>query len=438
MSTVVSPYWARTAGPAPSLAAPLAGDEAVDVAVIGGGYTGFAAALRLATVHGAQVALLEANTVGWGASGRNSGFALVSVGKLGLEERIRRWGLEAARRSIRLGVEAVETVRTLVREEAIDCEPQPDGWLVVAHRAGMVEELRARVRAYRDTLGYDGVDFLDAQALEAGGHLRGPAAHGAILFRTGFGLHPLKLARGLAAAAVRRGVRLFEGTPVLAWARGPDGHRLSTPGGTLRAKRVVMATNGYTPERLHPFFRGRLLPAASNIVVTPPLSDEQWAATGMFATRVYSDSRKLVYYWRRLPDGRLLFGGRAGVRDTEASLLARRRALEEAIAVKWPQLRGVGSEVFWHGNVCLSCDLTPHVNTVEGDPTVAYAMAYLGSGVALATHGGGLAADMVMGAPVARDTPVTGAGLVRFPLPLLRRAYLAGAYLAYGLQDRGA
>ncbi|MFN9389114.1 MAG: FAD-dependent oxidoreductase, partial [Betaproteobacteria bacterium] len=101
-------------------------------------------------------------------------------------------------------------------------------------------------------------------------------------------------------------------------------------------------------------------------------------------------------------------------------------------------LRGVGSEHFWHGNVCLSRDLMPHVNTVPDDPSVAYAMAYLGSGVALATHGGGLAADMVMGAAVARDTPVTGAGLARFPLPFLRRVYLAGAYLAYGLKDRGS
>jgi len=199
-----------------------------------------------------------------------------------------------------------------------------------------------------------------------------------------------------------------------------------------------MATNGYTPEGLHPFFRGRLLPAASNIAVTRALSEGEWAATGMLGTHVYSDSRNLVYYWRRMPDGRLLFGGRAGVRDTDASLRARRRALEEAITRKWPHLRGVGSEYFWHGNVCLSRDLMPHVNTVPDDPSVAYAMAYLGSGVALATHGGGLAADMVMGAAVARDTPVTSAGLARFPLPSLRRVYLAGAYLAYGLKDRGS
>src|SRR5437899_7479339 len=115
----------------------------------------------------------------------------------------------------------------------------------------------------------------------------------------------------------------------------------------------------------------------------------------MLTTQVYSDTRKLLFYWRRLPDGRMLMGGRAGVLDTRAGLSARRRRLEAAIASKWPALRGVETEYFWHGNVCLSYDLMPHVNTVEGDPTVAYAMAYLGSGVAMATYRGGLAADLV-------------------------------------------
>ncbi len=176
MTVSASPYWEQTAGPAPVPAAPLAGDHAADVAVIGGGYTGLAAALRLAAIRGAQVALLKAGTAGWGASGRNSGFALISVGKPGLEARIRQWGLEAARRSIRLGVEAVETVRALIRDEAIDCDPQPDGWLVVAHRAGMVEQLRARAHTDRHVLGCEDVEFLDAEALAAGGYLRGPAA----------------------------------------------------------------------------------------------------------------------------------------------------------------------------------------------------------------------------------------------------------------------
>ena len=154
----------------------------------------------------------------------------------------------------------------------------------------------------------------------------------------------------------------------------------------------------------------------------------------MLTTQVYSDTRKLLFYWRRLPDGRMLMGGR--VLDTGAALRARRQRLLAAIAEKWPGLQGVGSEYFWDGNVCLSYDLMPHVNTVEGDPSVAYAMAYLGSGVAMSTYSGGLAADLVAGKDVPRDTPLTAAGLTRYPLPFLRRTYLAGAYVVYGIKDR--
>lgn len=436
MTALVPSYWEHTAAPDESGARPLEGDRRVEVAVIGGGYTGLTAARQLAGVHGVDVAVLEANPIGWGASGRNSGFALTSVGKVGLDERIRRWGLEAARASVRLGVDAVETVRELIRSEAIGCDAQPEGALTVAHRDERVAELRERVRTYREVLGYDGVDFLSREQLERDGYLRGPSAGGAIRFRTGFGLHPLKYARGLAKAAARRGAALFDRSPVVSWQRDGSTHILATPGGTVRARRVVMATNGYTPEHLHPYFRGRVLPAASNIVVTRPLTAAEWQQVGMATTRVYSDTRRLLFYWRRLPDDRLLFGGRSGVFNTPAALARRRKWLEAAIADKWPVLAGIGSEWFWHGNVGLSYDLIPHMNTVEGDPTVAYAMAYLGSGVALSSHCGALAADLVMGKAVPRDTPVTSTEIPRFPLPALRKAYLAGAYLAYGIEDR--
>src|SRR5437867_11023747 len=103
----------------------------------------------------------------------------------------------------------------------------------------------------------------------------------------------------------------------------------------------------------------------------------------MLTTQVYSDTRKLLFYWRRLPDGRMLMGGRAGVLDTPAGLRARRRRLEAAIAETSPGLRGLGSEYVWHGHVCLSYDLMPHASTVDGDPRVGYARPYLGSGVAM-------------------------------------------------------
>jgi hypothetical protein len=414
----------------------LAGDRRAEVAVIGGGYTGLAAAYRLAGTHGLDTVVLEAHRIGWGASGRNGGFALTSLGKLGLAERIRKWGLETARRAVQVGVEAVETVRELIAREQIACDPQPDGWLLAAHRAGAVADLEERVRLYREVLDFREVEFLDRARLERDGYLRGPAAHGGLRVRNAFGLHPMKYVRGLAAAAMRRGAVLCDRSPVVAWRREGGEHVLVTPAGAVRARKVVVATNGYTPEGLHPFFRGRVLPAISSIVVTRPLAEAEWREVGMLTPQVFSDTRKLLFYWRRLPDGRLLFGGRGGILHAPAALAKRRRRLEAALAAKWPVLRRVGSEYFWSGNVCLSYDLMPHVNTADGDPSVAYAMAYQGSGVAMATHCGGLAADLVAGKDVARDTPLTAAGLTRFPLPFLRRAYLAGAYVVYSIEDR--
>jgi hypothetical protein len=429
-------YWAETAGPEPAGVQSIAGDRRVEVAVIGGGYTGLAAAYRLAGAHGLDTVVLEAHRIGWGASGRNGGFALITLGKVGLEDRIKRWGIEAARRSIAIGVEAIETVREIIAKEQIACDLQPDGSLVVAHRPSAVTDLKERVRLYHEQLRYPHVEFLDRARLEGDGYLRGTEAHGALRTENAFGLHPMKYVRGLAAAALGRGATLCEGSPVVAWRREGAEHLLVTPNGVVRAHKVVMATNGYTPEGLHPFFGGRTMPATSNIVVTRPLTEAEWREVGMLTTQVYSDTRKLLFYWRRLADDRMLFGGRAGVLNTPAALRARRRRLEAAMAAKWPSLRGVGSEYFWHGSVCLSYDLMPHVNTVDGDPTVAYAMAYLGSGVAMSTYCGGLAADLVAGKSVARDTLLTGAALPRFPLSFLRPTYLAGAYVVYGIKDR--
>src|SRR5262249_53427263 len=161
----------------------------------------------------------------------------------------------------RVGLEAVEAVRELIATERIDCDPQPPGNLHVAHTAARLAELQERVALYRDPLGYGGATLLEPPALEGEGYLREPEAPGPILLRDGFGLHPMRYVRGLAEAARRRGARLCDRSPVLRWQRDGSWHALSTPGGTVRACRVVLATNGYTPEGLHPFFRGRTLPA---------------------------------------------------------------------------------------------------------------------------------------------------------------------------------
>src|SRR5262249_27240349 len=155
-----------------------------------------------------------------------------------------------------IGVEAVETVRELIAKESIACDPQPDGALLIAHRPAGVADLQERVRLYREVLGYPEVELLDRGALAERGYLRGRSAHGALRGRNTFGLHPLKYVRGLAAAAMRVGATVCHDSPVVEWRRDGPWHVLRTPRAAVRARRVVLATNGYTPERLHPLARG--------------------------------------------------------------------------------------------------------------------------------------------------------------------------------------
>ena len=245
----VPSYWAETAGPEPAGTPTLAADRRADVAVIGGGYTGLAAAYRLAGTHGLDTVVLEANRIGWGASGRNGGFALITMGKVPLDERIRHWGVDAARRSIALGIEAVETVRDFITREQIACDAQPDGSFLVAHRADMTATLQERARLYREVIGYAGVEYFDGPRLEREGLLRGAEAHGALRTRDAFGLHPMKYVRGLARAAQRRGARRRPGIARRASRRAA---RAVTTCSSRRAAPCARAKSSWRPTATRP------------------------------------------------------------------------------------------------------------------------------------------------------------------------------------------
>jgi gamma-glutamylputrescine oxidase len=168
-----------------------------------------------------------------GASGRNGGFAMISVGKLSHQEREAQWGLPAARRAFRLGIDACERVRELIAKEDLACDVQPDGWINVAHRADRVPVLRERLRVYEERLDFREVEFLDRERLAAEGYTRSPSAHGALRIRPTFGVHPLKYARSLAQAAHRRGAAIHPDSPVVRWEKDGAWHVLAIGSGDL-------------------------------------------------------------------------------------------------------------------------------------------------------------------------------------------------------------
>ena len=262
-------YWEATAPPLAEPLAPLQGDVDCEVAIVGGGYTGLSAALHLARDHGIAATVLEAGPIGWGASGRNGGFACLGSSKVPGPELVQRFGAAEARAFFEAQVRAIAYVRELAAAEAIDVEDTGQGELVVAHRPDRLAELAARAAFVRATYG-ETWELLDRPAL-AERHLDAAEAHGALVVPHGFGLHPLRYVRGLAGAAARHGARIHPGSAVRAWTTVGGVHRLVTAGGSVRARRVLVATNGFYPEGLHPGLDGRVLPALSSIVVTRPL-----------------------------------------------------------------------------------------------------------------------------------------------------------------------
>lgn len=431
----VDSYWAATAGPEVEGADPISADREVDIAIIGGGYTGLSTAYHLGREHGIAAHVLEAHRIGWGCSGRNGGFCSIGIGKDDFGDWVRRFGLDAAKRVFEQGREAVRTVHRIVDTEKLDVDRSPEGGLELAHRPNRVGEMVARERELKELFGLD-CRVLSKSELEQG-YLVSREAHGALLHDEGFALRALKYSRGLARAAQRQGAQLHGASPVLEWRRDGPRHLLRTPGGVVRARQVVIAGNGYTGDRLHPGVNGRLLPVLSNIIVTRELSQQERDSVNWQSYLKIWDSRRLLFYYRLLPQNRVLFGARGGIEDTPESNRQQKAWLERRFAEMFPPLAKVESEYFWRGWVCLSRDKNPHVGSIE-DGTVHYALAYMGSGVALATYCGRLLAARIAGkagqAPYEAG-PLLGTPLPAFPFPALRRLYQRLAYRYYEFKD---
>lgn len=434
-ATPVDSYWAATAPPLAVEVPPLASDESCDVAVIGGGYTGLSAALHLARDHGLDVRVLERAEPGWGASGRNGGFCCIGGAKVSYQTLIGRHGLEETRRFFAVQREAVDLVAEIVSAEGIDIDRTGSSDLEIAHRPNRVGDLEAHRDFMRETFGVE-CRFLRKEDLAAGG-IANAEAEAALGLPYGFGLHPLKYARGLAAAAATRGAKIHGANAVEAWQKAGGLHHLSTPGGTLKARQVIVATNGYTPEDLHPGLAGRLLPALSNVLTTRPLSAAERQAQGWTTDTMAYDSRNLLHYFRLLPDGCFLFGARGGVDAAPSTVPAMRADLVRHFHRMFPAWRDVQITHFWRGLVCLARDLVPHVGRLPDDPTVIHAFAYHGNGVSMGTWSGRAAAELVAGSRPDRDIvpAVMAQPLPAFPLPALRPLYLRTAYAGYWLKD---
>jgi glycine/D-amino acid oxidase-like deaminating enzyme len=375
--------WSDDAPPPRRPAAQL--PSSTHVAIIGGGYTGLAAARVLAR-SGADVTLLERHTLGWGASSRNGGFVLPGF-KPEMEELARMVGPERASRMFEMSLEAMRYLERLIAEEAIVCDFVRCGAVTLAAKPGHVEGLEQSRRFLRDQLGYE-TELLTGSAVSR--VIGSSRYHGALLDPGACSLQPAKYVQGLAVAAQRAGARLLEDTEVTAVRRAGNGFEVGTARGVLRAREVLAATNGYTPRAL-PALRRRVIPIGSYIIATKPL-DRELANRLLPGQRVLSDTKHLLFYFRLSPDGRMVFGGRASF--TPASPKRSAAILAAGMREVFPELAGATIEYAWSGKVAYPMDHLPHAGQLHG---VHYAMGYCGHGVALATYLGTCMGEFLAG-----------------------------------------
>ena len=419
-------YWHDTAPPfASGTPGPVEGR--VDVAVVGGGFTGLSAALALAK-RGASVALLEADHVGAGASGRNGGQCNNGFAQ-DFSAMEARFGFERAVALYQAFDAAVDTVERIVGEEGIACDFARTGKLKLAAKPAHYDKLARARDALRRGADPD-VSLVPRENLRA--ELGSDRYFGGLLFPKSARMHMGRYVVGLAEAAARHGARIHEKAAVRRLTRigRTDAHDVETSRGTLRATQVLLATG---PSMAGPFFRyrRRIVPIGSFIVVTEPLSGAATEAL-MPQRRMCTTTQNIGHYFRMTPDDRLLFGGRARFALSSATSDAKSGAVLQAGMLEvFPQLAGTRLDWCWGGIVDMTQDRLPRAGAHDG---LYYSMGYSGHGTQMATHMG-----QVMAAVMAGDHAANPLGDLAWPaitghfgppwfLPLV------GAW--YKLQDR--
>ena len=383
--------------------------EAIDVAVIGAGFTGLSAA-RTFTKRGARVAVLETETIGWGASSRNGGMVLTGL-KVPVQDLVERYGLEPARRMYEASLSSIDCVEQIIQEESIDCNFSRCGYVRVACKPSHFDKQVQSVE-------YIAREFHHRWRVVSKADLRTEVGsdryYGGLVDDISASVNPARYIAGLAKAAQKAGAQIYERAGVSniekSARNGTGGFSLSTARGSLFAQKILIGTSGYTTA-ISPQLQKKIIPLGSFIVVTEALP-ESLAHELIPRNRMISDSKHYLHYYRLTPDHRMLFGGRAAFfpetsRTIRSSLEILRRDLIEV----YPQLRDVKVEYAWGGTVDFTFDMMPHAGQIDG---LYYALGYAGHGVAMATYLGRKVAEAASGGTDGnpfRDIPFPGAPL---------------------------
>ncbi|MGZ9226791.1 MAG: NAD(P)/FAD-dependent oxidoreductase [Anaerolineales bacterium] len=378
-------YW-HTTVQMPDDSKLIALPEKVDVAIIGGGYTGLSAARTLAK-SGVKAAVLEANTIGWGASSRNGGMVLTGL-KVGMKTVLKKYGREIARRLFQCSLDSIDTVEQIVKEENIDCGFVRHGHLLATNKPKHYDALQDEVEFMQKEFNHQ-VRLISRD--EQRGEIGSDIYHGALLDEVSGGLNPAQYVAGLAGAAEKAGATLHARARVSKVERSGRRFVLETERGPLSAESVLVATSGYTGSVTRNLQK-KVIPIGSFIIATEKLSDDLARELIPRGRMVFDYKHYLNYF--RLWDNRMIFGGRAAFfPETSNTIQRSAEILRREMIQVYPQLKDIKIEFVWGGTLDFAFDMMTHVGEVDG---IYYSLGYAGHGVAMATYLGRTVAEAML------------------------------------------
>jgi glycine/D-amino acid oxidase-like deaminating enzyme len=416
----VTPLWMENAAMPPAAARALPGR--VDVLVIGAGYTGLSAARETAAA-GRATLILDAGGVGAGCSSRNGGQVAYSI-KPSFNSLQAKFGADLAFRICREGIDAVAYLRTLATQQ-VDCNWRADGCFFGAHTPRHFE--RMALDAENQPRGLEQRISVVPRA-EQSGEIDSDFYHGGCVYPDDASVDPTQLLLALLRRALDSGASLVDHCPVEAIKSTRDGFEVLTPHGTVQARQVLLATNGYSGP-LSPWHRRRVIPIGSYQIATEPLGADRVRSL-IPRGRNIVDSRRVVVYFRPSADGeRIVFGGRAALAERDPLACVPR--LQQMMGRIFPQLRSVRVSHAWVGWVAYTFDKLPHLGQHEG---IHYCMGYCGQGVPLAPYFGRRIGQQMLGLAEGR-TALDGLPFPSRPYYRGNPWFLAPSVLAYRLID---
>ena len=401
----------------------LEGSVQADVAIVGGGFTGCAAALALAE-RGTKPALVEANLIGWGASGRTGGQVIPGL-KYDPDEIDAMFGPELGPRVVATVGSVGDEVFGLIARHSIACNPVRKGWLQPAFSSRTLATATRRV----DQWARRGADVTVLDRAQISALIGSDLYLGGWIDRRAGHLQPLSYVRGVAAAAHNAGAAIFVRSPATALGRQGNQWRVATPRGEILADTVLIGTNGYT-DALWPGLAQTVVPMVSFQAATGPLPPALGASI-LPEGQCASDTRRLLWYFRRDGEGRLVMGGRAPFREDLGPADAVH--LRAAVDRLYPQLRQVAFEHYWSGRVAMTKDSVPHLHELA--PGVWAGLGYNGRGVGTATLFGRFLAELALGAPPAQ-IPFPVSPMRPIPGYVFTRTVARALVRYYRLRDR--